>query len=166
MNTALHTFTPPSQSTTALTGTWKLAAGRAISLQPREDAVLRVAHGCMWVTVDGPHIGALNAQGDVFLGAGEHLTVTAGQQVVVEPVGGKQAVPAYFAWEPAASLQHQPLLHAGRLQMAVLQPLADLRGALVLALAAVGRLGVGVFGLAACAFNAQAKACRAHGAIS
>ncbi len=166
MNTAQQTSTPPSQSTASLTGTWKLTAGRAIGLQPVEDAVLRVAHGCMWVTFDGPHAGALNAQGDIFLGAGEHLTVAAGQHVVIESVGGKQPLPAYFAWEPTAPLQRHSVLMAGRLQMAVVQPLADLRGALVLALAAVGRLGAGVLSLAACAFNAQAKACRAHGAIN
>jgi hypothetical protein len=166
MNTALLTSTLPSPSTATLTGTWKLAAGRAIGLQPREDAVLRVAHGCMWVTFDGPHAGALNALGDIFLGAGEHITVPAGQHVVVESMGGKQPVPAYFGWEPAASMPRHSAWQAGRLQLAVVQPLADLRGALVLALAAVGRLGAGVFGLATCAFNAQAKACRAHGAMS
>lgn len=179
MTTALQTSTPRSQATAALTGTWKLGAGRAITLQPREDAVLRVAHGCMWVTFDGPHTGALNALGDLFLGVGEQVTVPAGQRVVAEPMSGAQPLPAYFSWEPVAHARRQPVLRAGRLQLAVVQPLADLRGALVLALAAVGRLGAGVFGLAAdlaagrdrkalaaCAFNAQAKACRAHGAMS
>src|SRR5262245_50390417 len=48
----------------ALPGTWKLAAGRAITLQPLENGVLRVAHGVMWATADGPHDGPPNDQGD------------------------------------------------------------------------------------------------------
>lgn len=187
MTTATQTLSHQSHRPAALIGTWKLGAGRAITLQPREDAVLRVAHGCIWVTLDGPHSGPLNGMGDRFIGAGEQITVAAGQRLVTEPMGGAEAGSVYFSWEPLASPFHQlahqalrqPVRSPSRLQLAVLQPLADLRGALVLALAAVGRLGTGVFGLAAdlvagrdrkalaaCAFNAQAKACRAHGAMS
>jgi len=47
------TQTQQSLSSAALPGTWKLGAGRAITLAPREDAILRVAHGALWVTFEG-----------------------------------------------------------------------------------------------------------------
>ena len=33
-----------------LPGTWKLARGRAITLRPTTDGILRVAHGRLWAT--------------------------------------------------------------------------------------------------------------------
>ena len=44
---ALQTLVQPHQSAPAgaLPGTWKLGAGRAITLQPREAGVFRVVHG-------------------------------------------------------------------------------------------------------------------------
>ncbi|MGE0496873.1 MAG: DUF2917 domain-containing protein [Ramlibacter sp.] len=162
-----------------MSGTWKLGAGRAITLRPREDGVLRVAHGGLWVTFDGPFAGAGNESGDHFLHAGEQITVQAGQRLVAESSASCREAPAYFNWEPMPLKVREPLRAAGRWQMAVVQPLADLRLALVLGLGAVGRLAGGLVGVAgdlvagrdrtvleACAFNAQAKACRAHGAMS
>src|SRR6059058_2087032 len=51
------TATPLLQAApaTALPGTWKLARGRAVTLRPATDGILRVAHGRVWATVDGPH---------------------------------------------------------------------------------------------------------------
>lgn len=167
------TQTQQSLSTAALPGTWKLGAGRAITLRPTEDAVLRVAHGGLWVTFDGPQHGNLSLMGDHFLEVGDQITVPAGQRAVIEPYGtGVGAgASAYFNWEPLPALVAPPVRMATRWQMAVLQPLADLRLALGLGLAAAGRLALGVLGLAgglvtrrdrgalaACAFNAQAKA--------
>jgi hypothetical protein len=148
--------------------------------------VLRVAHGGLWVTFEGYHGNSPADSGDHFLSVGQQLTVQAGQRVVLEPMGATRSLrntshsaPAYFNWEPLPALVAQPLRATSRWQMAVVQPLADLRLAALMGLGAVGRLVAGVFGLAgdvalgrdrralaACAFNAQAKACRAHGAIS
>ena len=47
MAAQMLTQTQQSLSSAALPGTWKLGAGRAITLAPREDAVLRVAHGSL-----------------------------------------------------------------------------------------------------------------------
>ncbi len=62
---ASQTLTQMQQSTSApaLPGTWKLAAGRAITLEPREAGILRVAHGQLWATFDGPHSGPLQRPG-------------------------------------------------------------------------------------------------------
>ena len=173
------TQTQQSLSSAALPGTWKLGAGRAITLAPREDAVLRVAHGRMWVTFEGQYGHAPDDSGDHFLSVGQQLTVQAGQRVVLEAMNAQRSAPAYFNWEPLGATVAQPLRVAGRWQTAVVQPLVDLRLAVLLGLGAVGRLAAGVFGLAgdlllgrdrtalaACAFNAQAKASRAHGAMS
>lgn len=165
--------TQQSLSAVALPGTWKLAAGRAITFQPREAGILRVAHGQMWATFDGPHGGSLNDLGDHVLGAGGELRVRAGQRLVVEAWDGQ--APAYFSWDP---LPVRVRARAARLARLV-QPLSDLRLALVLGAGAAGRLVAGLAGLAwdlvagrereglaDCAFNAQARACRAHGAMS
>jgi hypothetical protein len=165
--------TQQSSSSLALPGTWKLAAGRAITFQPREAGILRVAHGQMWATFDGPHGGPLNDLGDHVIGTGGELRVRAGQRLVVEAWDAK--APAYFSWDP---LPARVRVTAPRLAQ-VLQPLSDLRLALALGAGAVARLAAGLAGLAwdlvarrgreglaDCAFNADARACRAHGAMS
>ena len=165
--------TQASSPGTALPGTWKLAAGRAITLQPHEAGILRMAHGRMWVTYDGPHGGPLNDLGDHVVGAGESLMLQAGQRLVVEAWSAK--APAYFTWDPLPA----PAPSATPRLARVVQPLADLRLALLLAAGAAGRLVTGLAGLAwdwaagrdrdrlaDCALNAQDRACRAHGAMS
>lgn len=167
------TQTHQSLSAQALPGTWKLAAGRAITLQPREAGILRVAHGRMWATYDGPHSGPLNDLGDHVIGTGGHLRLRAGQRLVVEAWDGQS--PAYFSWDPLPAPARVSALRLAR----VVQPLSDLRLALVLGAGAAGRLfaglaglawelvaGRGRDGLADCAFSAEARACRAHGAMS
>lgn len=158
----------------ALPGTWKLGAGRAVTLLPRESGFVRIAHGRVWATFDGPHE---NNRGDLFLCAGELLAVQAGQRAVIESYGSAHDAPAYFAWEPDTAVA--PV--ATRWHAAVVQPLADLRLALASAgfalrgaVAALGRLAAGVVGFAlgralgrpARALSAQSSACRAHGAMS
>src|SRR4051812_48802763 len=107
-----------------LPGTWKLPAGRALTLQPREGGRLKVAHGQLWATYDGPHRGPLNDLGDRIVGAGEELQLRAGQRLVIEPWNGDS--PAYFSWDPAlAERSMRAPNFAG-----VVQPLADLRLAL------------------------------------
>ena len=179
MAAQMLTQTQQSLSSAALPGTWKLGAGRAITLAPREDAILRVGHGALWVTFEGQYGNSPADSGDHFLTVGQQVTVQAGQRVVLEPMGATRSAPAYFNWEPLPALVAPPLRATSRWQMAVVQPLADLRLAALMGLGAAGRLVAGVFGLAgdvalgrdrtalaACAFNAQAKACRAHGAMS
>lgn len=149
----------------ALPGTWKLAAGRAITLEPREAGVLKVAHGQLWVTLEGPHAGRLNDSGDHFLAVGEQMRLKPGQRAVVE--SASQDCPAYFSWDPVpAAANAAPVRLAD-----VLQPLADLRLAIVFGGHAAARL---VTGLAAIGWQTafgsretfEEKACRRHGALS
>ncbi|RYZ03375.1 MAG: DUF2917 domain-containing protein, partial [Comamonadaceae bacterium] len=95
MSTAAQTLS--QQSGARLPGTWKLGSGRAATLRPREDGTLRIAHGRVWLTFDGPHAGAANDQGDRFLGAGDHVRVRAGRRVVIESCDAAQ--PVYFSWD-------------------------------------------------------------------
>ncbi len=167
---ASQTVTQSHQSTAALAGAWKLAGGRAMTLQPREAGVLRVARGGLWATGDGPHRGALNDQGDRFLQAGEQLRLRRGQRLVIE--AWSRLGPAYFSWDPLP----QPVA-VPRRAADLVQPLDDLRLAVVLGGRAAGRLLAALAGLGwsrlgrrpsleACAFKAHSSACRAHGAMS
>lgn len=135
---------------TALPGTWKLARGRAITLRPATNGILRIAHGRVWATVDGPHGGTPADSGDHMLEVGRSMFVRAGQRVVMEawnPMGS-----AYFSWDPVLAPVALPVVQRPRLNLAgVLQPLADLRLALGLAGSAVGRLVLGVARLAVAA---------------
>jgi hypothetical protein len=147
-------LTQSQQSTPSLPGTWKLEAGRAITLRPRENGVLRVAHGRLWVTFDGPHAGPLNDLGDRVAGAGDAVRVAAGQRMVLEPVD--PAVPAYFSWDVAPA----PLAARSPRAELVLQPLRDLRLALVFGGGAVARLASGVVRLALSAVLPRSGAAR------
>jgi len=128
----------------ALPGTWKLARGRAVTLRPATDGILRIAHGRVWATVDGPHGRAPDDSGDHVLQAGRSMYVRAGQRVVIEPWNASGA--SYFAWDPvyATALAASPCLNMA----VVLQPLADLRMAMGLAGRALGQLGHGLVQLA------------------
>lgn len=118
----------------ALPGTWKLGAGRAITLQPTQNGVLRVAHGCLWATFDGPHEGSLRELGDHFVEVGDTVRIAAGERVVIEPWGRDQS--AFFTWDPAPQAARLP-----RITFAdVLQPLADLRAAVALGVHAAARI--------------------------
>ena len=108
----------------ALPGTWKLGAGRAITLQPREAGSVRIVHGRVWATYDGPHRGALNELGDHIVGTGERLRLAAGQRLVIE--SWQDESPAYFSWEPRPLPVRAPSLAQ------LVQPWADLRRALAL----------------------------------
>lgn len=134
-----------SAPATALPGTWKLARGRAITLRPTEDGILRIAHGRVWATVDGPHGGTPAASGDHVLEVGRSMFLRAGQRVVIEAWNRNGA--AYFAWDPVFA--SAPVATGPRFSLAgVVQPLADLRMALGLALRALGQLASGVGHLA------------------
>ncbi|MBA2962631.1 MULTISPECIES: DUF2917 domain-containing protein [Ramlibacter] len=136
MTALLH----PQQSTTRLSGTWKLAQGRATTLRPREDGVLRVAHGRVWLTFDGPHAGPANDFGDRVLGAGDSVRVAAGRRLVLESCDA--ARPVYFSWD----FETAPQPAAAR---AVEQSWSDLRLALALGLRSAGRLARALVALGA-----------------
>ena len=161
-----------SPAAPALPGAWRLSAGRAISLRPREAGILRVAHGRLWVTFDGPHGGPPNDLGDHVLGVGEQVRLASRQRLVAEAWDAH--APAYFSWDPLPVAAGESMRLA-----AVLQPLDDLRLALVFGAGAVRRLAVGLAALAwsllggrsratlaDCDFSAHSRACRAHGAMS
>lgn len=131
-----------SPSAPRLPGTWKLGAGRAVTIAPREAGILKVAHGSVWATFDGPHARSGRVSGDHFLSAGEQLRVQRGQRVVIE--AWNRSLPAYFSWDPMPAVARRPV----PARAAVLQPLADLRLALVFGTRAFGRLLAGLGQLA------------------
>ena len=124
--------------TTALPGAWKLACGRAVTLRPTSDGILRVSRGCIWATLDGPHGATPDDAGDLSLQAGRSLYVQAGQRIVMESWNASGA--SYFAWDPVPPTA----AHCQLGLAAVLQPLADLRLAAGLALRASGQLATGL----------------------
>ena len=93
-----RTLSPSPAPEARLPGTWKLDARRAVTLQPAEDGEVRVAHGRVWATYDGPHHGAMNDFGDYVIGAGDRLWVRAGQRLVIQ--SWERHAPAYFTWDP------------------------------------------------------------------
>ncbi|WP_167772937.1 DUF2917 domain-containing protein [Ramlibacter humi] len=135
-------LTQSQQSTPSLPGTWRLEAKRAVTLRPREDGVLRIAHGRVWLTFDGPHAGPANDSGDRVLGAGEQVTVRAGRRVVLE--SSEKGVPAYISWDFVSQLRP---VRTPRLQ-AVAQSWLDLQLATGLGLRAAWRLGAALAALA------------------
>lgn len=147
------------QSPVALAGTWKLAGGRAMTLQPRQPGVVRVAHGMVWATCDGPHRGPANQQGDRFIGAGEQLLLGAGRRLVIEALD-KQS-PAYFSWDPVPRQGRQQVGAA-----ALVQPAEDLRLALVRATRAAGRLLAAFAALAGGAVPRRGRPCLAECAFN
>ena len=132
-----------SAPATALPGTWKLARGRAVTLRPTMDGILRVAHGRVWATVEGPHGITPTDSGDHVLEVGRSMYLRAGESVVIEAWNQRGA--SWFAWDPVFVTQpvRPPVTTT-----AVLQPMADLRAALGLALRAAGQLATGLTRLA------------------
>ncbi|MDO8284637.1 MAG: DUF2917 domain-containing protein [Rhodoferax sp.] len=122
-------------------GFWKLAPGRALSLQPRQPGWLRVAQGQVWVTLGALHQGAGNELGDFFLHAGEQLAVRPGQHLVLEPFERGQQQAVFFEWTPGLEAVQVPV--AQNLG-AVTLPLRELGLALGMVGSALGHLGVGL----------------------
>jgi hypothetical protein len=137
-----HSLTQTQESSLRLPGTWKLGAGRAITLRPAEAGTVRVAHGRVWATYDGPHGRGPDDSGDRVVGSGGALRVQAGQRIVMEAWGAEDA--AYFSWEPAPAPQPAEAVRI----TAVTQPAADLRLAMVFGLGAFARLVAGLARLA------------------
>ena len=131
-------------------GSWKLLGGSAVSLKDARAAVLRITHGRVWATVDGPHAGPANNPGDIVLQGGDRLTLQPGQRVVIEPWRASANEAVYFSWDPAPEAAtvrlQQGALAASRMQVAVLYPLRDFGLALRMAAQALGRLVCGIAG--------------------
>ncbi|MFN7153563.1 MAG: DUF2917 domain-containing protein [Acidovorax sp.] len=133
-------------------GCWKLAAGCALSLYPRQRSVLEIAQGRVWLTLSPAspsHIrqSAASAVVDQVLQAGERLTIEPGQHVVMEAwsqSGDRAHVgPVAFHWDlapasaAAAALPASPFTRpfaqssaASEWECGVVQPLRDLVHAL------------------------------------
>ena len=122
-----------------------LTAGQAIKLRAKALSVLRIAHGCVWVTVT--EVGAYSRMiaGDHFLSRGDSLTLLPGQELVMEPFGRGEKTSAQFSWGPpgAVAAVMQATVTANW-RGGVLQPLLDLRHAAGLAARAMGRLVLGL----------------------
>lgn len=138
-----------SQAGCAAAGTWKLAAGQAVSLRPHTPGVLKIAQGRVWLTLGGSLADLPGAAADHVLQAGERLTVAPGQHVVMEvwnPSGGVDA--AAFRWEggtaPALALTASGV--ARDWETGVLQPMRDLVRALAQGGRAMGAALVDVAG--------------------
>lgn len=130
-----------SQGQGPVPGVWKLAAGQALSLQPRQAGLLRVAQGQMWVTLGvAPH-GAGNELGDCFLRAGEQLAVSPGQHVVLESFERAQQQAVLFDWTPGLAFVQAP---AAQNAGPVAQPMRDLGLALGLVGTALLHLASGL----------------------
>ncbi|MDD5332393.1 MAG: DUF2917 domain-containing protein [Rhodoferax sp.] len=129
----------------AVAGRWQLAAGRAISLRPRQAGMLRITQGRVWATLDGPQRGAGNESGDRFLQRGQRLPVGAGQHLVLEPWPDSGEAPVYFEWTPVAAAV---TASAARWNAAVIEPLHEAGQAVLMAGSALGRLALGLAGYA------------------
>ena len=130
-----------SHSQDSVPGFWKLAPGRALSLQPRRPGWLRVAQGQVWVTLGAAHQGAGNELGDFFLHTGEQLAVRPGQHLVLEPFEHAQQQAVFFEWTPGLDTVQAP---AAQNAGAVTLPLRELGQALGMVGAALVHLGMGL----------------------
>ncbi len=109
---------------------WCLESGRALTLQPRDAGELRVSQGRIWATLDGPHAGPANQAGDLVLQAGERLALRPGQRVVIESWDPVAQGPACLVWNTRPARLPVSARSGSRWQVAVVQPLRDLRLAL------------------------------------
>jgi hypothetical protein len=141
-----QTMTPfsPVFGFPARPGFWPLAGGKALGLRASRASVLRVASGRVWATLDGPHAGAPNDQGDLALGAGEALPVLAGQRLVIEPMDRAPGEPVYFSFDPVPPATAQAVRDAcaapTRWDATVLRPARQFSSAAGQALLALGGL--------------------------
>lgn len=110
-----------------LAGNWKLDAGRAITLHPRERSVLEISQGRVWLSVGAKPGQPERGTEDIVLVRGQTLVIEPGQQVVMESWylhGGAPGAVA-FCWDaaPVAALVADPAVDW---ELGVAQPLRDL----------------------------------------
>lgn len=101
-DTKLH----QSQEAGAVAGNWQLAPGRALSLYPRAEGLLRITRGRAWVTLDLGPGGQRDEAGDHCLCADEQLRVRAGRHLVFESL---DPTPLCFEWVPAPASEQLPV---------------------------------------------------------
>lgn len=101
-DTKLH----QSQDAGAVAGSWQLAPGRALSLYPRAEGLLRITRGRAWVTLDLRPGGHRDEAGDHCLCAGEQLRVRAGRHLVFESL---DPAPLWFEWVPVPASEQLPV---------------------------------------------------------
>ena len=101
-DTKLH----QSQEAGAVAGSWQLSPGRALSLYPRAEGLLRITRGRAWVTLDLGPGGHRDAAGDHCLCAGEQLRVGTGRHLVFESL---DPAPLWFEWLPAPASEPLPV---------------------------------------------------------
>lgn len=142
MSNAIFSESQASLGPANLPGAWRLESGRALSLQPQQAGVLRIAAGKAWATFDGPHSGPANQLGDLVLQAGDQLTVQAGQNLVFEPIASRNPQAVSFEWTPATEAVNAPVFRSAT---SVTQPLHELGQALGMVGAALAHLSVGLF---------------------
>lgn len=139
-----------------LAGSWKLDAGRAITLNPRERSVLEISQGRVWLSVSARPGQQDQATEDIVLVRGQTLVIEPGQRVVMESWYLRGGAPnaVAFCWDtaPAAALVADPAVDWER---GVAQPLRELvcalgqggramGAALAATLGASGRLAAGL----------------------
>lgn len=89
-----------------MAGSWQLTPGRALSLYPRAEGLLRITRGRAWVTLDLRPSGHRDASGDHCLCAGEQLRVGPGCHLVFESL---DPAPLWFEWVPAPASAPLPV---------------------------------------------------------
>lgn len=136
-----------------IAGHWKLQAGRALSLYPRERSVLEIGLGRAWVTVAGGRCGSA----DEVLAAGQRLVVEPGCHVVIEPWAGAGWSAVAFRWDAAPLADSRAESAEAQWERGVMLPLRELSQSLAgvgldvtIAFGAAGRLlaGLGRYALA------------------
>ena len=151
MNPLQHPAPAIPAATDKLAGCWKLAQGRALTLNAKSGGILRIAHGAVWITFDHAQRDNGVRGGDHFLGAGDVLHLLPGQTLVMESLKAHAHSSAYFSWDrlpvsAGGTVAHSRpvLVRSVTARGQVLQPLCDLCAALGLALGASGRLVAGL----------------------
>lgn len=87
-------------------GRWQLAPGRALSLYPRTDGLLRITQGRAWATLDIQPRGHREEAGDHCLQVGEQLLVRAGRHLVFESLDSE---PLGFEWVLSPTAESLPV---------------------------------------------------------
>lgn len=135
----------PAFDRSSRAGAWRLHPGCALSLRPRDSAVLRLRRGRVWVTLGVPGTASPAGSGDHFLQAGDALLVPAGLRLVMESLDARaDAPPVCFDWSGAAV----PQARAGRFHREVLAPARETAAALAQAGHALARAMRGLLGYA------------------
>lgn len=124
-------------------GAWRLQPGHAMSLCPKQPALLRIHRGRVWVTLGAPGVASPDGAGDRFVQGGESLLVPAGARLVMEPLSTREGSgPVCFDWSDVAASEAAP----GRFGREVLAPMRELGASLGLASLSLLRVVRGLLG--------------------